>query len=227
MCGRFTLISDLSEIVDTFDVSSVEYEYKPRYNIAPSQTIAVINGSSGKRVLEGYRWGLIPFWAKDIKIGYKMINARAETLQSKPAFRHLITTKRIIIPSDGFYEWKREGKDKKQPYRFQIKSKGVYGFAGLYDEWKDPDGVILRSCTIITTKPNDLVADVHDRMPVILDHSAADTWLDPDIQDKDLILGLLRTYPGDSMRSYPVSALVGNVKNTGSELIDEIPLNSK
>ncbi|OMF76640.1 SOS response-associated peptidase [Paenibacillus glucanolyticus] len=227
MCGRFTLISDLSEIVDTFDVSSVQYEYKARYNIAPSQTIAVINGSSGKRVLEGYRWGLVPFWAKDIKIGYKMINARAETIQSKPAFRHLITRNRVTILSDGFFEWKREGKDKKQPYRFQIKSKGVYGFAGLYDEWKYPDGEILRSCTIITTKPNDLVANVHDRMPVILDNKAVDIWLDPDVTDKEKLQELLSPFPAASMLSYPVSAAVGNVKNTGSELIDEIPLNSK
>ncbi|MGC6589118.1 SOS response-associated peptidase [Paenibacillus sp. Dod16] len=227
MCGRFTLTSDLSEIVDTFDVSSVKYEYKARYNIAPSQTIAAINGSSGKRVLEGYRWGLVPFWAKDIKIGYKMINARAETIQSKPAFRHLITRNRLIILSDGFFEWKREGKDKKQPYRFQIKSKGVYGFAGLYDEWKHPDGEILRSCTIITTKPNDLVANVHDRMPVILDNKAVDVWLDPEVTDKDKLQELLSPFPADNMLSYPVSAAVGNVKNTGSELIDEIPLNSK
>lgn len=227
MCGRFTLTINENEIVDHFKVSRDEYELKPRYNIAPSQTIAVINGSSGRRVLEGYRWGLVPFWAKDIKIGYKMINARAETIQSKPAFRHLITTKRIIIPSDGFYEWKREGKDKKQPYRFQIKSKGVYGFAGLYDEWKDPDGETLRSCTIITTEPNDLVANVHDRMPVILDDKEADFWLDPDVQDKEKLQELLSPFPTANMLSYPVSAAVGNVKNTGSELIDEIPLNSK
>lgn len=172
MCGRFTLTSEVSEVVDTFDVSKVDYEYQPRYNIAPSQTIAVIIDNGGKRILEGYRWGLVPFWAKDIKIGYKMINARAETIQSKPAFKHLNARKRIIIPSDSFYEWKREGKDKKQPHRFQIKSKGVYGFAGLYDEWTDPDGEKLRSCTIITTNPNDLVVNVHDRMPVILDNKA-------------------------------------------------------
>lgn len=227
MCGRFTLISDISEIEDTFAVDRIDYEYRPRYNIAPSQTIAVINGNSGKRVLEGYRWGLVPFWAKDIKIGYKMINARAETIQSKPAFRHLLTTKRILIPSDGFYEWKRAEKDTKQPYRFQINSKGVYGFAGLFDEWKDPEGEILRSCTIITTKPNDLVADVHNRMPVILDRGAADIWLDPDVTDKEKLQKLLAPFPADNMLSYPVSAAVGNVKNTGSNLIDEVPLNSK
>ncbi|MGG3278971.1 SOS response-associated peptidase [Paenibacillus solani] len=227
MCGRFTLTSEVSDVIETFDVSKVDYEYQPRYNIAPSQTIAVIKEHSGRRILEGYRWGLVPFWAKDIKIGYKMINARAETIQSKPAFRHLISRNRIIIPSDGFYEWKREGKDKKQPYRFQIKSKGVYGFAGLYDEWTDPDGEKLRSCTIITTQPNDLVANVHDRMPVILDNKAIDIWLDPEVEDKEKLQKLLTPFPAASMLSYPVSAAVGNVKNTGSELIDEIPLNSK
>lgn len=228
MCGRFTLTSELSDVIKAFNVSDSEYEdYKPRYNIAPSQTIAVVNGNDGHRKLEGYRWGLVPFWAKDIKIGYKMINARAETLQSKPAFRHLLTRNRIIIVSDGFFEWRREGKNKKQPFRFQLKSKEVYGFAGLYDEWQSPDGELLRSCTIITTKPNDLVAKVHDRMPVILDHKGVDVWLDPTVEDKDQLQELLKTYPEESMISYPVSTAVGNVKNTGSDLIEEVPLNSK
>lgn len=228
MCGRFTLTSDVSEVIDTLNVSKVDYEYQPRYNIAPSQLIAVVKETNGKRVLEGYRWGLVPFWAKDIKIGYKMINARAETVQSKPAFRHLMKRNRILIPSDGFYEWKREENDQKQPYRFQMKSRGIYAFAGLYDEWKDPRGELLRSCTIITTKPNELVAKVHDRMPVILDDKSVDMWLDPELEDAEKLQKLLLTpYPATNMLSYPVSPEVGNVKNTGPEIIEEVALNSK
>ncbi|NMO97104.1 SOS response-associated peptidase [Paenibacillus lemnae] len=227
MCGRFTLTSDLEEIQLAFDIDKINVDVQPRYNIAPSQTVAVIHGSSGHRVLEGYRWGLVPFWAKDKKIGYKTINARAETVQKKPAFRHLIERNRIIIPSDGFYEWKREGKRNKQPYRFQIKSKGLYAFAGLYDEWKSPEGEVLKSCTIITTAANKVVGQIHDRMPVILNQNGVNAWLDPEFTDKQQLQDLLIPYPDDLMVSYPVSKDVGNVKNTNAELIKEVTLNSK
>lgn len=226
MCGRFTLTAGLSDVLDAFSIDEANYEYSPRYNIAPSQTIAVVADHDGRRVLEGYRWGLVPRWAKDIKIGFKMINARAETLDTKPAFRSLLARNRVIIPADGFYEWKQDSNDK-QPYRFQLKDRGVYGFAGLYDEWIDPEGEVLRSCTIITTRPNALVQNVHDRMPVILDESAVNEWLNPERTKSEHVLELLQPYPAESMISYPVSKAVGNVRNTDASLIEEFPLNSK
>ncbi|MFB5678780.1 SOS response-associated peptidase [Paenibacillus terreus] len=227
MCGRFTLVADESEVIEGFSVERVDYEYKPRYNVAPTQTIAAISHRNGGRVLEGYRWGLIPFWAQDMKSGYTMFNARAETLQSKRAFRDLLSSNRIVIPADGFYEWKKEGKDK-QPFRFQLESKRVYGFAGLFDQWENPeDGEIIRSCTIITTTPNELVKDIHDRMPVILDVEAVSVWLDPEVRDKKIVQELLVPLPAKQMICYPVSKLVGNVKNSDASLIEEIPLNSK
>lgn len=225
MCGRFTLVGDASDVLEAFHVEDTQFDYVPRYNIAPSQTIAVVANLDGRRTLQGYRWGLVPKWAKDIKIGFKMINARAETLDTKPAFRSLIARNRIIILADGFYEWKQVS-DGKQPYRFQIKGQGIFGFAGLYDEWKDPEGGVLRSCTIITTRPNELVRNVHDRMPVILDKDGVDAWLDPDRNNTEDLLSMLQPYPSDSMTSYPVSKAVGNVRNIDASLIEEVPLNS-
>ncbi|MCP3746601.1 SOS response-associated peptidase [Paenibacillus sp. A3M_27_13] len=226
MCGRFTLAADKNDVMDTFSVEDMHYEHTPRYNIAPSQTIAVINNNNGRRVLDGYRWGLVPRWAKDMKIGFSMINARAETLDTKPAFRNLLAKNRVVIPADGFYEWLKED-DGKQPYRFVLKEQGVFGFAGLYDEWKDSKGDILRSCTIITTQPNELVQYVHDRMPVILDKEAVDEWLDPGISKTEHVLEMLRPYPAGLMNSYPVSKAVGNVRSTDAGLIEEVPINSK
>ncbi|WP_408976310.1 SOS response-associated peptidase [Paenibacillus jiagnxiensis] len=227
MCGRFTLVADESEVFETFSVERVDYEYSPRYNVAPSQTIAAIAHWDGERVLTGYRWGLIPFWAKDAKIGYKMINARAETIESKPAFRNLLSRNRVVIPSDGFYEWKKAGDDK-QPFRFQLESKKVFGFAGLFDTWEHPEnGEMIRSCTIITTEPNQLVQDVHDRMPVILNSEGVNMWLDPKVTDKHVLQDLLVPYPAEQMILYPVSKMVGNVKNNQASLVDEIPMNSR
>ncbi|WP_169091543.1 SOS response-associated peptidase [Paenibacillus sp. PL91] len=221
MCGRYTISSELDEIINTFSVDISNFEYSKRYNVAPTQLVPGIINRDGKRVLEGFRWGLIPFWSKDPKIAYKMINARAEGIEKKPAFRSLIKRNRILIPSDGFYEW-RQQEDGKQPYRFQLKSKGVYAFAGLYDTWEDPKGEVIQSCTIITTDPNELVSDVHNRMPVIL--TDTDAWLDRETEE---VLRFLKTYPTDHMIKYIVSKDVGNVKNSNASLIDEVPLNSK
>jgi putative SOS response-associated peptidase YedK len=226
MCGRYTIYVDIDELMAIFSVDESRYEYKPNYNVAPTHTVPVIINEDGRRVLDGYRWGLVPFWAKDIKVGFKMINARAETVAEKPAYGRLLKSQRVIIPADGFYEWKQESGGK-QPYRFTLRNKSAYGYAGLWDEWRRPNGEKLRSCTIITTKPNELVADVHDRMPVILPQNVVDTWLDPGTTDKELLQSLLAPYPADEMRRYPVSKDVGSVKNTGPRLIEKIPLNSK
>lgn len=227
MCGRFTITSDLEEILDTFSIDETNYDYSKRYNVAPTQMVPCVVDRDGKRVLEGFRWGLIPFWSKDAKIAYKTINARAEGIEKKPAFRHLLKRNRILIPSNGFYEWHQEENGSKQPFRFQLESKRVYAFAGLYDVWRDPTGEEIQSCTIITTTPNDLVLKVHDRMPVILTDSAADEWLNPDTTDTVKVLSYLKPYPSEKMIKYPVSKDVGKVKNSNESLIDEILLSSR
>lgn len=221
MCGRYTITSDLDEIINAFSVEETNYDYSKRYNVAPTQLVPGIIYREGKRVLEGFKWGLIPFWSKDPKIAYKMINARAEGIEKKPAFRSLLKRNRILIPSNGFYEWRKEA-DGKQPYRFQMKSKEVYAFAGLYDTWRDPNGESISTCTIITTTPNKLVSDVHDRMPVIL--KDINGWLNHETED---ILQFLQPFSAEDMMKYPVSRDVGNVKNSNASLIEEVPLNSK
>lgn len=225
MCGRFTIDAGLEEIMNTFMVDQNHIDYNPNYNVAPTHKVPVVINEGSNRVLDAFQWGLIPVWAKDKKIGYKMINARAETVSEKPAYGRLLKSKRVVIPSTGFYEWKKEGSDK-QPYRFQLKDKSVYGFAGLWDEWTESNGEKIRSCTIITTRPNELVEDVHDRMPVILDVSRIEAWLDPEMSDNELLQSFLVPYNSDSMIRYPVSKKVGNVRNNTPELIEEVSLNS-
>ncbi|WP_145142109.1 SOS response-associated peptidase [Paenibacillus sp. Y412MC10] len=227
MCGRFTLVADQAQVIDTFHIQDVQYELAPRYNIAPTQTIAgVLTNDEGERSLQGFHWGLLPFWAKSKKLAYSTFNARAETLQSKPTFRSAFPTKRMVVVADGFYEWAHEGNEK-QPYRFRVQSNEVFAFAGLYDHWKSPEGQLVQSCTIITTDPNKLTSKVHDRMPVILGEEELKVWLDPGVSDKELLQGLLRPYDAEDMFCYPVSKSVGNVRNQAAELIEEIPLNSR
>ncbi|KQN97209.1 hypothetical protein ASF12_22150 [Paenibacillus sp. Leaf72] len=226
MCGRFTLAAEQHQIIETFKIEKVNYIHSPRYNIAPTQNIAGVILNDGRRTLDSFYWGLLPTWAKTRKLAYSTFNARSETLQSKPAFRSIFTKKRMIIIADGFYEWSHEGKEK-QPYRFKVKSTEVFGFAGLYDRWQSPEGEEIQSCTIITTEPNQLTAKVHNRMPVILSEDAMNLWLDPSIEDKEILQGLLKAYDPEDMYVYPVTKSVGNVRNNLSNLIEEIPLNSK
>lgn len=226
MCGRYTLAVEEEDLVQPFDIDDVQYEITPRYNIAPTQTVAGVRSDHGKRILQGFHWGLLPFWAKTKKMAYRTFNARAESIDSKPAFRSAFPEKRMAVLADGFYEWTHEG-EHKQPYRFRVKSSEVFAFAGLYDDWKSPEGELITSCTIITTKPNSLTKKVHDRMPVILGEEELNIWLDPGVSDKDLLQGLLRPYEAEDMYSYPVSRSVGNVRNEGEELIEKIALNSK
>jgi|ERR1039458_2367373 putative SOS response-associated peptidase YedK len=225
MCGRYTLTADLKKVADRFGApmpegegiskksegksdrgegSEGEYEvWRPRYNIAPTQAVIVV-GDDGKRYLKPMRWGLIPSWTKDPSIGNRMINARAETLAEKPAFRNALKKRRCIIPADGFYEWQKLGKVK-QPLRIVLKSREPFGFAGLWEHWKSPDGEEILSCTIITTAANELLKDVHERMPVILTRDAEAAWLDPKTQDTGALLALLKQYPAEEMEFYPVS----------------------
>ena len=222
MCGRFTLIRDPEAIITRFALKTIPFEFIPRYNIAPSQLIpGLYTDQHGQRRITLFKWGLVPSWAKDEKIGFKMINARAESLLEKPAFKNLVTRRRCVIPADGFYEWQQmEGG--KQPKRILLKSEELFGMAGLFDSWRSPEGHIVNSCTIITTRPNELMTPIHDRMPVILRREAEDLWLNPKTQDPQLLQALLEPYDAQQMRAYSVSAQVGNPRNDGPQCIEEI-----
>ncbi|HEX8234856.1 MAG TPA: SOS response-associated peptidase [Abditibacteriaceae bacterium] len=215
MCGRYTLGHSVDEVIERFGVQQLSLDMPPRFNIAPTQPVAVVT-QNGTRVLDGYRWGLIPSWAKDVAIGNRMINARAETLAEKPVFKSALLRRRCLVPADGFYEWKREGSGKsarKQPMRVHHRDNGIFAFAGLWDEWQSPDGSPIRSCTIITTTPNELMAGIHDRMPAILRREDEEAWLHPGGDSKfDLppLLEMLRPYTDGELAAHPVSTQVNS-----------------
>lgn len=216
MCGRYTLTIDIKTVAEKFGVPA-SLDTSPRYNIAPTQEVVSVmrNGASH---LAWLRWGLIPSWAKDESIGSRMINARAETLTEKPSFKGLLRSKRCLIVADGFYEWKQEN-GSKIPMYMTLKSGEPFAFAGLWDLWKSPDGEHIRSCTIITTEPNDLVASIHNRMPAILLPGAYADWLDPDMRDEQALSHWLAPYPAEEMTARPVSRLVNDPKRDSPELI--------
>lgn len=224
MCGRFTLTATVGELMGRFDIEYfLEQEtYSPSYNVAPSQTVlSVINNGSYNKM--GFlRWGLIPPWAKDMAIGYKMINARAETLMEKPSFRTAFQKKRCLIIADSFYEWKRLDDKRKIPMRIKLKSDELFAMAGLWEHWKSPEGKSIFSCSVITTSPNKLVQDIHDRMPVILKQEDEKKWLDPRITDTRLLKDLLVPIDENLMEAYEVSPLVNSPKNNSIELIQKI-----
>ena len=225
MCGRFTLFSEFDEIIDRFEIDQMTIEdYSPSYNIAPSQRIlAVISDGSHNR-LGRLRWGLIPPWSKDEKIGYKMINARAETLAEKPSFRKPLIRQRCLIPADSFYEWKRTDAKTKRPMRIKLKTNGLFSFAGLWEKWQPAGGKPVYTCTIITTMPNDLMKDIHDRMPVILDRQAEKEWLNPKNQYLAYLESLLKPYASKEMEAYEVAPLVNSPHHNSPELIKKAPL---
>lgn len=222
MCGRFTITAPIEDIMIQYYVDkNTNINYKPIYNAAPMQYVpAIVHGKNGNKLGE-LRWGLVPNWAKDDKIGSKMINARAETITEKPSFNRLLASRRCIIPADGFYEWKQDG-TRKQPYRIVLRDDNLFSFAGLYDIWADANGNKLATCTIITTEPNTLMAEIHNRMPVILHREDETEWLDRGNTDISPLLKLLRPFDANRMRAYPVSSAVGNVRNNYPELLNEI-----
>jgi putative SOS response-associated peptidase YedK len=221
MCGRFTLHHSTEEVVERFEIEETLFTLTPRYNIAPSQPIAAIVENSPRR-LEGLKWGLVPFWAKDPKIGNKMINARAETLVEKPSFRQALLKRRCIIPSDGFYEWKTVSNGR-VPLHIRMRDKRLFGFAGLWEEWKSPEGETLRTCTIITGEPNSLIASIHDRMAVILKPEHESIWLDTSIKDTDKLMRLLLDpYPSEEMEAYQVTRQVNSPGFEAPECIKPI-----
>jgi putative SOS response-associated peptidase YedK len=213
MCGRFTLFVDPKDLMEAFPGFEVPASWTPRYNIAPTQPIAVIPNNSQNKI-EFFRWGLIPFWAKDPTIGNRMINARAETLAEKPSFRTAYRRRRCLVLADGFYEWREEpGRKTKTPMYIRLQSGKPFAFAGLWESWRAPDDETILSCTIITTAPNTLVKDIHNRMPVILEPQAYDLWLDPAEQSPDQLGVCLKPYPAEHMTAHPVSTFVNSPGN--------------
>jgi putative SOS response-associated peptidase YedK len=217
MCGRFALISDGSLIAGVFRLKAIPSLAGPQFNIAPGQRIAAILNLADP-ALEFLRWGLVPSWAKDPKIGYRMINARAETVAEKPAFRAALRHRRCLIPADGFFEWMKTGKAK-QPMFVRLKSRTPFALAGLWESWNAPDGSKLKSATILTTGPNALMKKIHDRMPVILPPEAWEAWLNPEQGKPDLFKDLLKPFPAKDMEAYPVSTLVNSPKNNVKEVL--------
>jgi putative SOS response-associated peptidase YedK len=218
VCGRYRLSRRKQLVEEYFDTSSGEEDWASRYNIAPTQPVAVIRQSPKEpvRKLSLMRWGLIPSWAKDASGAARMINARAETAATKPAFRDALKSRRCLIPADAFYEWMRTGKTK-QPYCFEVGEGELFAFAGLWDRWKDPSGSWVKTCSILTTTPNSITAPVHDRMPVILDPDDYDLWLDPGMTNVAAASELLKPFDARLMRCYPVNTRINNVANDDEE----------
>jgi putative SOS response-associated peptidase YedK len=223
MCGRFRVARSKEILEEAFDADGESLDWVPRYNVAPGQMIAVVRQDAAQPVrrFAQLRWGLIPSWMNDPSVGYKMINARSETVSAKPAFRELMRTRRCLIPADGFYEWKRVGKEK-LPFCFTLTDEPVFALAGLWERWKSPQGPVIESCTILTAAANELMCDIHDRMLVILGRDAYDLWLDPGFNRVDELRPLLRPYAADAMRRYRVSQRVNQVKNDDAECAAEI-----
>jgi putative SOS response-associated peptidase YedK len=227
MCGRFTSKTPASDLAEWFGVDEVVApDLGARFNVAPTDETYAVAESGGVRRLGPFRWGLVPFWAKDLKIGAKMINARAEGLLDSNAFRRSFERRRCIVPADGFYEWERTGSKRKQPRYITTRDGSPLAFAGLWDSWrptKDSDERV-RSCTIVTGPPNDRVAELHDRMPVVLPREVWDAWLDPDNDDVGALQGLLVAAPSELFELVPVSTAVNTVTNDGPALIEPVEL---
>jgi len=221
MCGRFELHSAFEIIAKLFGLTGNSVTMPTGFNIAPGQDIAIIVKVGGKNRLTTCHWGFVPSWGKDLKEGYKMINARAETVAEKPSFRQAFSRHRCLVVADGFYEWKKVG-GKKIPVYVRLKNGKPFGMAGLYNLWNSPDGEQVCTSTIITTEANDVVRPIHDRMPVILAPNATGLWLDPSVHEKEKLQPALKPYPDDEIELYEVSARVNSPKNDSVENIQRI-----
>jgi putative SOS response-associated peptidase YedK len=220
MCGRYTIVQDKKDISARFKAQQVNQGYKQHYNAAPSQMLPVITNTAAHTV-SLLRWGLVPGWAQDLKIGYKMINARAETLTEKPSFKKLVSRKRCLVIADSFYEWQTTAKSK-QPYRIMLKNEELFAFAGLWDEWVDKvTGEIIPTFTIITTAANKLMQDIHDRMPVILHREEEEAWLSNHLKEQEY-MQMLRPYESEPMIRYPVSPMVNSPVNDTAAVIEPV-----
>ncbi|MCJ7459870.1 MAG: SOS response-associated peptidase [candidate division Zixibacteria bacterium] len=224
MCGRYTLTTDTDGIVKRFKIKDYQAEHRPRYNVAPTQkNPVVLLNEETERIMTDMRWGLIPSWAKDEKIGYQMINARVETVAEKPSFRKAFITRICLVPADGYYEWQKTGKPgRKLPYMIVLESRELFAFAGLWEAWKNPEGEIVHSYTIITTEADDLVTRIHPRMPIILRPENEDIWIDPDLRDTESLMKQLNPYPSNFTEMYEVSPAVGRANIDVEELTQPI-----
>lgn len=209
MCGRYSLTADMASLEFRFAFDSKGLDYRSRYNVAPTQEILTVTNDDQKHHAQYMRWGLVPSWAKDVSIGERLINARVETVATRPAFRSALRKRRCLILADGFYEWKKTSGGKR-PMRIVLKTGEPFAFAGLWETWRSPDGQTVLSCTIITTTPNAVMEPIHSRMPVILARGAEKLWLDPQIDDAVVLAPLLVPYIVEEMEAYPVSTLVNS-----------------
>lgn len=226
MCGRFSQQRPASELAEIFAAEPLADELGARYNVAPTDDAFVVVQREERRAITAYRWGLVPFWSKDLKAGSRMFNARAETLTTSPAFRDAFKRRRCLVPVDAFYEWKREGKVR-QPYLIGRDDGRPLALAGLWAGWKDPESdpdapLIRRTFTIVTTTPNDAMADLHDRMPVIVPDDAWDRWLDPTPADPGELMAMLSPSDDIALRIYAVNRDVNDVRRDGPELIEPL-----
>jgi putative SOS response-associated peptidase YedK len=226
MCGRYTQIKSWSDLCEYFGISGpAPYGHRPNYNVAPTHMVPIVrilrvNPETRQRELVEARWGLVPSWADDTKIGNNLINARAETAATKPAFRSALKRRRCLIPADGFYEWRAEGK-KKQPLYIRRKDGQPMAFAGLWESW-EREAEIVESCTILTTEANALMSEFHHRMPVILDPKDFDVWLDPSLEDAADVAYLLKPSPSEDLEYYPVDLMVNSPRNNSPQCIEKL-----
>ncbi len=222
MCGRFVLMTPGKSLAEHFRLAE-EPSLEPRYNIAPTQPVAIIKPRVGTplRDLKIVRWGLIPFWAKDAKMSARFINARSETAAVMPAFRAAFKIRRCLIPADGFYEWKKLDKGR-EPYLVVLSNRQPFAFAGLWESWKSPDGELIESCTILTTDANELVRPIHDRMPAILSPTNHELWLNPDTSTTESLKHILKPFPSEQMIMFPVSGKVNKVSYDAADCLEQL-----
>lgn len=240
MCGRYSISRNADDLAREFEVDQVDVREKlePDYNVAPTKQVPVVldrfpdgdEDAEPQRRLTQVRWGLVPSWAKDVKVGNRMINARLETAHEKPAFRRAFARRRCLLPADGYFEWYGEVKGKKQPFFIRPRDGSVLAMAGLYEVWRDPDKAdddptrFLWTCTVLTTSAEDSLGRIHDRMPLMLKPERYADWLDPRITDVDRVRGLVEPAAPGRLEAYPVSTAVNNVRNNGAHLLDPIPV---
>ena len=222
MCGRFTLATPEQDLVVQFNLPDIP-DLQPRYNIAPTQPVAAVRvpASGEDRELVMLHWGLIPFWAKEPDLGARLINARSETVAERPAFRAAFRRRRCLVPADGFYEWQKQN-GSKQPFFIHLQDRRPFAIAGLWERWEEPEGGVIESCTLLTTRPNELVRALHNRMPVILHPRDYALWLDPEAEDVNVLSGLFDPYPAGEMEAYPVSRYVNSPQNEGPDCIEPL-----
>jgi len=218
MCGRYSFAPELKIVNEHYDITIKDGELTPDYNCAPTRSLPVITANNPGE-LSFFRWGLIPFWAKDASIGNKLINARGELIAEKASFKNAFKRRRCLVPADAFYEWRSmETSKEKIPYRIFLPNQGVFSMAGLWEQWKNPEGEAVNTFTIVTTTPNELMAEIHNRMPVILSKEDEKNWLQE--TDEQKLLSLIKPFPAKLMSAYRISNLVNSVRNNSPKIIE-------